>query len=207
MLKFMKLPGEYGALVTAVEPKSPSGKAGLQPGDVIVGFESQKINDPAELRLSVSQTRIGREVKLAIVREGKSITVPVVVAELTPDVLKNAVSQEEVAPQKPVETLDNVLGGIRVEEVTEAIRGRFKISPQLSGVIVTGIEEGSVAETSGVRSGDFIEQIRVEGQYDSFHPADVKAFYSFGRKVKKNQSVLLLLRRGRTTTFIPLVSE
>ena len=39
----LKLPGEYGALVTEVEEDSPAAKAGLQEDDVILKFDGERV--------------------------------------------------------------------------------------------------------------------------------------------------------------------
>lgn len=207
-LKFFKLQSEAGALVTEVEPTSPAGKIGLQAGDVIISFNSQSVRDPAELRLAVSQTPVGREVPIGVMRDGKPLTFTFKVAEMTPEVL----SRLDTPPEEPstgpaVETLDNFLGALRVEDLTPANRRSNKLKSTVSGVLVTSVEEGSVAEAEGVHPGDVIEQIRIEGQYVSSPVPDVKSFYSVGRRLKKDQGVLLLLRRGRITTFVSLTPE
>ncbi|PAW77517.1 MAG: hypothetical protein B9S32_11000 [Verrucomicrobia bacterium Tous-C9LFEB] len=207
-LKFFKLQTEAGALVTEVEPSSPAGKIGLQSGDVIVSFNASPVRDPAELRLAVSQTPVGKEVPIGVIRDGKPMTFTFKVAEMTPDVLSKLDAPAEEAPTGPaVETLDNFLGALHVEDLTPASRRTHKLKPTVSGVLVTSVEEGSTAEAEGVHPGDVIEQLRIEGQYVSTPVPDVKAFYALGRKLKKDQGVLLLLRRGRITTFVSLTPE
>ncbi|MFZ3217897.1 MAG: PDZ domain-containing protein [Candidatus Acidiferrales bacterium] len=62
--------------VVAVQPDSPGGKAGLQPGDVIAG-----VDDEAAADLSLSAVRdlfrqIGHQYKLLVERKGQTFTVP-----------------------------------------------------------------------------------------------------------------------------------
>lgn len=207
-LAFFKLKGVAGALVTDVEPKSPAGKIGLLAGDVITDFNGKLVRDPAELRLAVSQTPVGQEVQIGVIRESKSQTFSFKVAEMTPDVLARQDVAPEPAPAAPaVEPMDNFLGALRVEDLTDANRRTNKLKPTATGVLITSVEEGSVAETEGVHVGDVIEQFRPEGQFVSIPVTDVKSFYAQARKLKKDQGVLLLLRRGRITTFVALTGE
>lgn len=209
-LAFFRLKGVNGALVTDVEPKSPAGKIGLLPGDVIVDFSGQLVRDPAELRLAVSQSPIGKEVTIGIIRDGKPQSFSFKVAEMTPDVLnrQEVTPPEEVAAIPAPEALDNIfLAALRVEDLTDANRRQNKLKATATGVLVTAVEEGSVAETEGIRVGDVIEQLRPEGQFSSLPVTDVKSYYATARKLKKEQGVLLLLRRGRITTFIALTTE
>jgi Do/DeqQ family serine protease len=77
----LKLPDQQGALISEVAPNSPAQKAGLQPWDVIRKINDQPITDPEDLRQKLRSFKAGDEVILEIIREGKTITVGVVLAE------------------------------------------------------------------------------------------------------------------------------
>ena len=53
-----------GTLLTEVVPNSPADKAGLEPGDVVVGFESKEITNTDDLIQAIRATQIGREVDI-----------------------------------------------------------------------------------------------------------------------------------------------
>jgi len=57
-----------GARVTAVTKESPAGKAGIEPGDVILTFAGQAVRDAAQLRQLVAAKKIGEEVALQVRR-------------------------------------------------------------------------------------------------------------------------------------------
>ena len=50
-----------GALVASVGEKSPAEKAGLQPGDIILKFDGQKIDTMRTLPKLVSRTEVGKQ--------------------------------------------------------------------------------------------------------------------------------------------------
>ena len=64
------LPGPKGALVAEVVSGSPAAAAALKPGDVIVSFQGQEIQDPRDLTRRVAATPPGMNVKLEVLRAG-----------------------------------------------------------------------------------------------------------------------------------------
>ena len=61
-----------GALVDEVEPTGPAAKAGIEPKDVITGFNGAPIDDPRELAQKVGGMAPGTSVTLGILRNGHS---------------------------------------------------------------------------------------------------------------------------------------
>lgn len=70
-----------GALVYSVTRESPAEKAGIESGDVIVEFNGQPVTDPNELTLMIARLKVGEEVPVKLIREGKEIAVNVKIAE------------------------------------------------------------------------------------------------------------------------------
>jgi membrane-associated protease RseP (regulator of RpoE activity) len=62
---------EGGALVQRVVMDSPSAKAGLKTGDVIVGFGGDVVRGPAKVREKLRATKPGDKVNLDVRRDGK----------------------------------------------------------------------------------------------------------------------------------------
>lgn len=62
---------EEGALILEVEEDSPADRAGLQPGDVIVAIEGEKVRDPEDVTDILSDYGRGDKVEIEIVRHGK----------------------------------------------------------------------------------------------------------------------------------------
>jgi serine protease Do len=62
----------HGAVVTQMYRSSPSYDAGLRPGDVIVAFNGQAVDDAAQLRKLVADAKIGTTATLRIVRNNRS---------------------------------------------------------------------------------------------------------------------------------------
>ena len=77
--KRLRLKALRGALIAEVAKGSPAEKAGLEPGDVIIGIDGQNVRSAADLRNKIGLKRIGDEVELEIVRSGENRRVAVVI--------------------------------------------------------------------------------------------------------------------------------
>jgi len=69
--------GTKGAVVSGVQPGSPAEMAGLQPGDLIVGVGSQKVDTPNEAARAMRQALNGKDHALAlrVIRNGQPVFV------------------------------------------------------------------------------------------------------------------------------------
>lgn len=70
-----------GAVVTMLWRGQPAITAGLQIGDVIVKAGDQEVNSPRDLRVAVSDAKIGSSLSLTVLRGGKRYTSNLKVAE------------------------------------------------------------------------------------------------------------------------------
>jgi len=101
MVEVLELPVETGVLIFAVEPDSPASKAGLlggdtevviagrpmrEGGDILVAIGGMPVNDFDDLvNYLASNTSVGDEVNLTIVRDGAELTVTLVLEERPSD--------------------------------------------------------------------------------------------------------------------------
>jgi serine protease Do len=70
-----------GVQVLQVLRTSPAHRAGILPGDVILKWNGQPIDDPAELSLAVVRTEVGSEATVELSRDGRPFEVAVKVGE------------------------------------------------------------------------------------------------------------------------------
>jgi S1-C subfamily serine protease len=69
-----------GAVVYQMSRNSSAYEAGIRPGDIIVSFNGQPVDDPSQFVRLLADAPIGSAVKLGILREGRRMEVPVEVA-------------------------------------------------------------------------------------------------------------------------------
>ena len=156
LAKQLNLPNVNGALVTAVEPDSPAGKAGFKEADFVIEFNGQKVKDMRQLRLMVSQTAPGKKVTLIIVREGKEKTLTATLGEMPRDVLARS---GKAQPGERGESKADALDGVEVSDLDAEARREGDIPGNVRGVLVTKVDQDSNAAEAGLRAGDVINEI------------------------------------------------
>jgi Do/DeqQ family serine protease len=80
----LELDSTEGVVVVGVVRGGPAHRAGLQPGDVIVAIDGRKITEAREALLAISHRKPGDRVKLAVRRDGKSLTLEAAAIERPP---------------------------------------------------------------------------------------------------------------------------
>ena len=183
LAKSLGLKENKGALVAQVVPGSPAEKAGIEQGDVIVGFDGKDVADSKDLPRIVATTPVGKEVSVKLLRDGKVMDRQVKVGEM-----------EEKGAKVSRSPTSNKSLGITVQNLTPEIAKQLGVKKE-TGVVVTGIEPGSPAEEAGIQTGDVIQQVNRK---------PVKNVDDFVQKVdtaKNQESLLLLLQRGQNNLF------
>ena len=72
-----------GALVYQVFEDSPASRGGIRHGDIIIKIDEREIDSAAELRLVVSQVLPGTKVAVTLLRQGKTMVMPITLGSLT----------------------------------------------------------------------------------------------------------------------------
>jgi serine protease DegQ len=75
------LPNDVGIMVVSAEPGSPSDRAGVLIGDILIAVDGSPIADPAELLRVLGSDRVGQQITLRIIRGGEPLDVALTVGE------------------------------------------------------------------------------------------------------------------------------
>ncbi len=106
---------EGGARVTQVVDESPAEKAGIEVGDIIVGFDGKPIRGPVAMTKQLHTRQPGDKIKLTIVRDGRERKLEAELADRTESWRAYSVAVE------PIEGL-----GIVAPEIDERVRERLE---------------------------------------------------------------------------------
>jgi serine protease Do/serine protease DegQ len=169
----------HGALVSEVVGGSAADKAGVHTGDVITAINGQNVKSNAELRNVVGLLRVGDKVDIGLVRNGNPQRVSAVIG---------AIATQQAAAQPPAHVAAAVIPhGLDGASLVDA--------PESGGALIKSIEFGSPAALQGLRENDVI--VRVDRER-------VTNLEQLRAHTKSTASVVIEVRRGKTSLLIPL---
>jgi serine protease Do len=128
-----------GALVASVAENSPSDKAGVKPGDIILEFNGQPINEMKELPAIVAKTEVGKIVNVKIWRNKKEIIKKITLGRLeTSEDFKVSEKPEKIETEKEIKNLKISVRELNKDDIKER-----KLPNQTTGLIITKISKES----------------------------------------------------------------
>ncbi|MES2563246.1 MAG: DegQ family serine endoprotease [Pseudomonadota bacterium] len=158
-----------GVAIAAVQPNSPAQQAGLRERDIVTALNGRAIQGAAELRARLALTPVGEELELRVLRGGETRNVRVKIGA----VQKVATAEGKAVPQLP---------GMRVVEIE---RGS-PLYERVQGIIVSAVDDGSMAWQAGLRAGDIIYALNRR------RVRTLAEFYSVLRAAERGYTVSLL---------------
>jgi len=175
-----------GALVSSVAKGSPAENAGLRRGDVILRFNGKEIENTHTLSQLAAATAPNTQVKVDILRNGKSETITLTIGTMP------AEEQKMISPKKETNW------GMAVQELTPQLAEQLGLESGTTGVVISDIESGSPASDAGLRPGDLIREMNRKGieNLDDYSQALNQA--------KKGDNLLLLIKRGSGALYVVL---
>lgn len=166
-----------GALVNQVIAGSPADRAGLKRGDILQTFGGKTVRGVRELQLLVASTPVGRQVEMVVLRNGKTVTLPVTIAAQD--------SEKRVVRTPDRETVSGL--GLSVLPSQEG-----------EGVVVSSVDPRSAAASAGVQPGDLVLSVnRIE-------ISSLAEFERAVRQASRGRNAILLLRRGDSVLYLAL---
>jgi len=178
LAKSFGLPAARGALISEVMKSGPAAEAGIKTGDVILKYGGQKVADAAGLRNRVAATTPGKEVKLELWRDKRTMEVSVRIGNL-----------EDLANELAAIVKDRL--GAEVAPVTEEEAHNYGL-PASAGVQIASVDPNGPLGKAGFEKGDLILAV------DRRPVTGVDAFASMIEALPHHQKVNLQALDHRT---------
>ena len=203
------LSGRKGAQVTDVMPGGPAQKAGLAPGDVVVGVNGVPVKSNVEMTREVAKAQPGDVVHLDVFRDGKERTV---------DIRSGTRPSQQQLAQNDGQGQDDEGGpggnapahpavgpavlGMQFEPLNAETRSQFNIPESVKGgAVVAGVKGTSDAADKGVQKGDVIVQA---GDREIASAGDLAAAVADWKKAGRSSIPIAVRRGGQMLGFVPI---
>jgi serine protease Do len=156
-----------GIVVTNIDAKSPSEKAGIKSGDMILEVNDFRIRRVSDWDRFIANVFVDEELDIVLFRNKNTKKVKVIVEEFQFSGTKSRF-------------------GLYVEDISSQLAKKYKLGYK-DGVIVIKVEENGVGQRLGIRAGDVILKIddkRIRNKND------------FNDAMKNDRPVYFILDRG-----------
>ena len=125
-------------------------------------------------------------------------------AQLDPEDLEAEIELELPGSMEPKEVgeieVEMEKVGLRLKNISQKLRKQFNISPNIKGVVITGIKNDSPASAAGLRVGNVISQI---SQIDITNVKEAKKIIDDSSN-QKIGTVLIQVFQDGFPKFVPL---
>jgi serine protease Do len=193
------LKSREGALVAIVSPNSAASKAGMEPGDVIVGYNGKPVKKSDDLVSMVMATKPGTSVPVRIVREGKERTLSVTVDELD---LEAESTQSRADQDRGNDQGQETSGfGMTLQNITPDIARRLRLDDGVKGALIVDVDPQSRSARAGLSSGDIITRVN---RVPVSSAADAQRELA---KVQSGHSAFLNVLRNGQERFVTVTKE
>ena len=172
-----------GALVAQILPDSPAASAGFKPGDIILRFGGEPVEDSSQLPRMIGVTPVGKIVAMSVLRNGEPVEIRSTIARLETVVEKVATMDEHSDP----------LLKITVADLNNEQRRNLGVDEQ--GVLVTTVDDGP-AGNAGLYPDDIILQINHN------FVKNANQFIELARELPKGKAVPMLVKRESESLYL-----
>ena len=194
----LKQKHKTGVIVSDVSENSSAQKAGVKPGDIILSFDGQDIDDTKNLSRMAAETPIGKTVTLEIWRDNKIQKLDLKIYKMPEENSKKNVKKAPVE-ENDVSTDNLPELGMNINEITPEILNQYHLDKDAAnGVVITRVLSGSDAENKGLKPGDLITQVDKKAIFDV---NDVKTYVNEA-KLENNRPVLLLINNNNILHYV-----
>jgi serine protease Do len=159
-----------------VVPDDPADKAGIKVKDIILSVNGIKAVDSFRFRSYIATLKPAETAKFTLWRDGREITLSVTLGDRAAAVAREKdnsrssdYAQREPEGMVPIPLFPDPLGepsqeeppklGITVQPLNSSLAREYGYDKNLHGFVISGVSPGSVAQQSGLKTGDIIVSV------------------------------------------------
>lgn len=180
--------GNNAVLVTKVYDNTPSAKAGLKAGDVILSIGGIQLKDVNTLPRVVSKLPLNQPADVVYVRDGKTFSQKVTIEEQPEDYGLSERIVRGGSARVPADASIDV-AGLTVADLTPQLAAQLGYPRDAKGALILGVERGSAAADAGLAKGLLIVKV------DKAVVGNAKDFEAAMAGASKEKGALLLVTR------------
>ena len=180
LARYLRVPGENGLLVKAVEPASPAARSGIQKEDVLLAIEKRPVSSTSSFNQVLRDYPVDSTIHLTVLRRNKKLTIAL---------------KTQAYPEDRALDLAHHLLGIRVDTLSLKNRKAFRITTQ-KGVMVSEVMPQAYLAKIGVEPGDVIRQM------DDFNIETLDDFIKAMIRCRQKKTIVILIQRGEQGYYI-----
>ena len=189
-----------GALVASVTKGGAAAKAGMEPGDVIVGYNGKPVKKNDDLVSMVMATRPGSSVPVRVFRNGMEKTLTITVDELDLDAENQQASRNDQDQSAPTNQ-ESAGFGLTLSNITPDVARRLRLEDGTRGALIVDVDEQSPAARAGLERFDVITSVnRVKVGTAAEAQRELA-------KVQSGHAAFLLVLRNGQERFVTVTKE
>ena len=191
----LHLPVEEGVILEDVVPDSSADKAGLKVGDIVTTVGGKPVDDLRQFALDLYSYKVGENIDIGLLRDGKVQNVPVKVTEKSDDPERFA--DMVTGPDNLVNRL-GILGLTINDSLREMIGDDLRIK---TGVLVAARTPTSTLLGEGPQPGDVIHSV------NGATVKNIDQLRNDLRGLKPGAPIVLQIERDGLLSYLVLESE
>jgi len=145
----MKKIGEFsGLIVDSVSKASPADQQGISAGDLILEIDGRKLTSVIDFYVKMMDKDVGEPIRVTYVKSA-----------VAPLQSRTVELKMQPRPLPDGRVLVSQFFQMEVSELTNQVARKFDFQSAYPILIVTSVEQGGIAEQTGLKAGDLILQI------------------------------------------------
>jgi serine protease Do len=190
----LRLPQDWGVVLSDVTPGGPADKAGIQPGDIVLNLNGRLITNARQLDVNLYRYSVGQKVNLEVLRGANKLTYSVAIEQREDDPQRFA---DMVDPAKNLVPKLGILGisiDATISEMLPDLRNSY-------GVVVAARGGDSPYSGDSLQLGDVIYAVNTQPV------SSVEALRTALDGLKDTDPLVLQIEREGRLTFLTMTME